>query len=1345
MESTIKILLIDDTREVHLIVRSLIGQSIAHASLISADTGEAGLLLAEKENPDMILLDISLPGINGFEVCNSLKSNAHTENIPVVFLTSLIPDQNSLKLALDSGAEGFLAKPIDQLQLIVLVKAMVKIKKSSLSHRESHNRLQNMITEQTSELENQSARRQEAEEALRDNRLFVNTITENSPDIIYVFDVAQNRNVYYNRSLLAELGYPEGTFDEYATDFYDHLIHPDDIRRFEEIYQKLGQFHDTFAISFEYRMRTAEGQWRWFKGNEKAFQTENGKVISLVGTIQDITTTKLAEEAIRASEEKFRLLITCMNQGLAVHEGIFDDDGVMTDYRFIDVNASFERLTGLKKADILGKTVLEVLPNTEPYWIARYHRVLKTGEPIQFEDFSIELNKFYEVLAYKIRETEFAVIVTDVTERKLTELENKKLKNEYEKVFNGTQDAIFLVEAVADGSFRYLRTNKSHQRLTGISPEQIVGLTPAQLIGEESGELIRKHYQHCIDSGLPVNYEETLTLNGVTRTWDTTLSPLTEDGRIRYLVGSSTDISEKKESAAKLKSLAESLNFAQKIACMGSWEFDVKSGEMDWSDAYFELMGLKPGSITPSSDYFFDRVFPADAEMVHNKLDQLIKEKSPLSFDFRLVDANGRIKWLRNSIVPVIDAGRLIKIKGVNIDITEIKQAGEALRETGDYLENLINYANAPIVVWDQELVINRFNHAFEKLSGYPAAEAIGKNITFLFPENEKQEILQIVEETAAGKNMESVEIPIIDKNGHQHIALWNSANIYSGDKQKYLTTIAQGQDITDRKRADLIHKIQYNIARSVINSSSLEELLKTVKDELHQLLDTSNFFVALYDENRDTLTPILWADEKDTLSEWPADRSLSGQVVKQGKSLLLTSRDIDHLVNQAQLNLLGTIAVKWLGVPLKTSRKVIGVIVVQSYTHADAYDEVSREILEVIASQLSSYIVKKRNEAEIIQAKEQAEAGDRLKTAFMNNISHEIRTPLNGILGFGQMLATEGLTDEEKLDWLAVLHQSTDRLVNTINDFMDISLIASNNLKINRRFFAVAELLDDISLKYQKPAREKGLTLGLQIPDDISQFYLNSDRELIEKVLNHLVSNAVKFTPTGSITIGCHLTGSSAEIFVSDTGIGIAPEAIGSVFKAFGQVDTGNMRLYEGSGLGLAIADGIVGKLGGTMNVQSDLKIGSTFSFTLPLNQISASVKPTQAETGHLKSKPDTMHTTVLVAEDEQTNYKLIELILKKLDFELIHAVNGQEAIDLALANTGIGIVLMDLKMPIVTGFEATRIIKSHRPGLPIIATTAYALTGDRELALAAGCDDYLPKPIRRDDLIKMINKHLH
>ena len=377
-----------------------------------------------------------------------------------------------------------------------------------------------------------------------------------------------------------------------------------------------------------------------------------------------------------------------------------------------------------------------------------------------------------------------------------------------------------------------------------------------------------------------------------------------------------------------------------------------------------------------------------------------------------------------------------------------------------------------------------------------------------------------------------------------------------------------------------------------------------------------------------------------------------------------------------------------------------------------------------------------------MLLAKEKAEASDKLKTTFLNNISHEVRTPLNGILGFAEIISHSDLSKEDISESLAMLHESNDRLLNTINNYVDISLIVSGNMIVNRKYFEPDKTLNEVFERYITQCKVKGIELKIITPSDGEPAVLNSDQDMLSKILSHLMSNALKFTDSGKIQIGYKKKDECLEFFVSDTGTGINKDSVGIIFEQFVKEKHETLGTMEGSGLGLSIAKGMVNLLNGDIWVNSQPGSGSTFYFSIPLplvsHQISSPVLKKNIATS--KSVP-----TILIAEDDEANFYYMNALLKhEFPSVIIHAVNGIEAVQKFIENPDIELVLMDLKMPGINGFEATRKIKSIKKDTPVIATTAYAMIGDDLKAYNAGCDGYITKPLNKKLLIDKIKEFI-
>ena len=378
----------------------------------------------------------------------------------------------------------------------------------------------------------------------------------------------------------------------------------------------------------------------------------------------------------------------------------------------------------------------------------------------------------------------------------------------------------------------------------------------------------------------------------------------------------------------------------------------------------------------------------------------------------------------------------------------------------------------------------------------------------------------------------------------------------------------------------------------------------------------------------------------------------------------------------------------------------------------------------------------------DLIEAKVRAEASDKLKTAFLNNISHEVRTPLNGILGFSELILQPDIQQEEKESYLEILNESSERLVNTITNYMDISLIVSGNMFVSSKPFEIIPLLDKIYEKFLPKCKAGNLEFIKQIPQELKNKSLISDPSLLEKAISHLVDNAIKFTKNGNVTIGSTHNKNEIELFVKDTGTGISVDAQSLVFEFFRQEEVANTRGYEGSGLGLSIAKGLIELLGGKIRLESEKGKGSTFYITLPSksqSQPQSQPQPQPEPHPEISGSP-----VILIAEDDETSSAFLQMILEKRSFICLLAYNGGEALEMCRSHPEISLVLMDLRMPVMDGLEATCKIREFRKNLPIIAVTAYAMTGDSEKALEAGCDDYISKPVTTNLLLETIKRQL-
>jgi PAS domain S-box-containing protein len=1062
--------------------------------LLFATRPEQGFEMAVTENPDVIILDIMMPQIDGYEVCRQLKKDCRTEDIPVIFLTALDNNREHRIKAIEAGGDAFLSRPADDIELKVQISAMLKIRALNLKKQEEKHQLEQLVEKQTHKLKAELEKRKEIEIQLREKEEKYRELIEGSPDIIYIFS-SKYGMTFGTKKMSHTLGFSQKSFEEDPF-LWLKLVHPDDKELVEKIADK--NFKKT-GFDIEYRIKDSDNNWHWLRDRsikrhitndeviiqgiatditkrklaEKQLQehekeqkriTQNipGVVYQLkklpdgttdftflgsksideidlteeqirknpdlfykslhpedlmeliqarntaiknnqpfqndvrfinpdksiiwlrinaipetlddgtalvTGIVTNISENKRAEQKILESEERYRLLVTQMEQGLAVHEGIFDKTGQLADYRFIDFNESFEKLTGLKRNKTIGKTLLQVLPDSEPFWIEKYGNLLKTGEALHFEEYARGFGKYFEVMAYKIRQNQFATVVTDITEKKR---DFKELC-----LHNQRQEALLKI-------FRY--NSSDIKELLDFTLQQAINLSESK-------------------NGILFLYNE-------------------------------------KENQVSVGS------FSNRIQKNGT---------------------------------------------------------------------------NLNSVLHLDETGVW----------------GEAAKQR-------------------KSIIVNNFRN----------------------PENTYQ---CLSNHNHPPKNI--LSIPVL------------------------------------------------------------------VKNEIKAIIGVS-------DKNED-----------------------------------YTEKDI------MQISLL--IEAAWT--------------VIERHQHIE----------------------------ELKAAKEKAEESDRLKSAFLANMSHEIRTPMNGIMGFAELLKDQQLTKDEQESYLAIIEKSGERMLNTLNDLIDISRIESNLVEVHLAEFNINDQISYLYHFFQLEAKNKGLQLSYSYFLSDERALIISDKDKVNAILMNLIKNSLKYTQKGHIEFGYLINGNFIEFYVKDTGVGVPKARQEAIFERFVQADISISRPYEGVGLGLSIAKAYIEMLGGKIGLESEENKGSHFFFQIPYKTNSSYPPKNKIPERNGKHSDNILkELTILVAEDDETGKTYLQHVLNGKCKKVMFARNGLEAVECYKKNCDINLVLMDMKMPEMDGYSATRIIKQINRRAVVIGQSAFALPGDKEKSFDAGCDGYLTKPLEKEQLFSTIRK---
>jgi PAS domain S-box-containing protein len=684
-------------------------------------------------------------------------------------------------------------------------------------------------------------------------------------------------------------------------------------------------------------------------------------------------------------------------------------------------------------------------------------------------------------------------------------------------------------------------------------------------------------------------------------------------------------------------------------------------------------------------------------------IDQIERDGEIKEMEAIWICRNGKKIFVRESAKAIRDFnGKILYFDGTVEDITERKRAEKELESSYSILNASLESTADGILIVDGNGSIIKWNQKFAEMWGIPATildehddnTAINHILNNLrYPDD----FLATVRDLYANPEKSSFE-KLDFKDGRIFERYSQPQKI----DNKVVGRVWSFRDVTER----------YSIEKSLKLS---EEKYRTIFENVQDL-----FFETSIDGTIIEISPSI-----EILSKGLYRREeLIGKSMYDfysdpyERSLLLTQIKKNESVSDFEITLINRDGSR---IPCSISCKI--------WLNAQGDPE------KLIGSMRDITDRKKASEA-LKLGKEKAEASDKLKTTFLNNISHEVRTPLNGILGFAEIMSQPDLSEEERTDSLSMLHTSSERLLNTMTNYMDISLIASGNMSVYKKEFVPGRLLRKIFDSCKAICLKKNLELILKIPKQSETLSINSDSEIFQKIISHLINNAIKFTEKGSIILGFIRKESELEFFVKDTGVGIGKESLEIVFDNFAKEDRGPIKLTEGSGLGLSIAKGMIDILGGNIKVESEIGVGSCFSFTIPYMKKNEKAPTTQSGMEHKKIIKG---GSILVAEDDETNYFYLKAILtRETDLKILHASNGREAIELVKTNPGIVIILMDMKMPDIDGFEATRQIKLINKDIPVIGITAYAMSGDEERVLGAGCDGYLSKPINRTSLLE-------
>ena len=639
--------------------------------------------------------------------------------------------------------------------------------------------------------------------------------------------------------------------------------------------------------------------------------------------------------------------------------------------------------------------------------------------------------------------------------------------------------------------------------------------------------------------------------------------------------------------------------------------------------------------------------------------------------------------------------GRYVRVTALR-DITKRKKAEEDKKQSRENLHNFFNTISEFLWVLDTQGNIITVNNTVIDRLGYSEEELIGNSVLMVHPPALRNEAGEIVKDMLLGKR-DSCPIPIMDKLDN---AIPVETYIEQGKWNGEDALFGVSKDISKLKLSEEKFLKAFHINPAISGITELE--------------------TGKYIEVNQAFLDILGYKKDEVIGK------ISSDLVKMDKEFSEKART--ELLRHGSLRNKETIIYTKKREPKNVlfSAEIIS-IQGKKYNFAIALD-ITRM---------------KKTEKELIKAKVKAEESDRLKSAFLSNMSHEIRTPMNGILGFTQLLKESKYSGSEKEHFISIIEKSGNRMLDTINDIIDISKIEAGQIEVVNTVISVNKILEDQYSFFYNETKSKGIDLIYQACLSDKESYILIDESKLVGILTNLIKNAIKYTKNGSVSFGCSLNTKgdikTIDFYVKDTGIGIPADRMDAIFNRFEQADIEDSQVYEGSGLGLAITKSYVEMLGGKISVYSKEGKGSKFIFSLPYRQNEFT---NTLETAYSNNKKFSLlsNLSILIAEDDDISKLFFKTILKNKIKTLTFANNGKETINKLKEAPDTDIILMDIKMPEMNGYIATREIRKFNKKVIIIAQTAFGLQGERKKALAAGCDEYISKPIDRDLLFEKI-----
>ncbi len=1037
---------------------------------------------------------------------------------------------------------------------------------------------------------------------------------------------------------------------------------------------------------------------------------DRGKPLKITGVIHDVTEQKEVERRLAQQQyylEKAQELGKIGTWELHLENGQLSWTDMTYDIFGIPVGTpvSYEKFLSY------------VHPDDRKYVNDSWDAALK-GEPydiehriLVFEEVKWVREKASIKFDAKNRPISAIGFIQDINYRKYAELELAEKEESYRTLLENIGAGV----GYYDLEGRVILFNKRAAQNMGGVPGDFTNKSMTELFGEEDGRYyLNRIHEASRTEGL-TEYIDQITISGKSRWYHSIYTKIHNiSGEIIGVQIISHDITKIKETEEALRNSEERLALIIKGTNEAPWDWDMAKKQIYYSPQWWKQMGYQPNELPADEQLWYQLTHPEDKPKIDEQLANATNsDMESYEIEFRMQHKDGHyVPILSRGIILRDEQGNILRLAGSNMDLTEQKKTQAEIFNAKEKAERYLDMADSMFVSLDTQGNIAMLNQKALEILEYKSHELLGKN---WFDNCIPKHMADLVKDTFAQlvkghhEEFKYFENEIVSKSGTLKTIAWHNSYLHTPACEiEYL--LSSGIDITDIKTAQSeLRESQerYNLAMQASKDGIFDWNLIT--NEIYYSPGWKSMLGYAYHEVPNDFS--IW--ESNT---HPDDVKRSWEMQQR-----VVNREIDRFEMEFRMR---HKAGHWVDILSRAEA---------------AFDEHGKAI-RMVGTHVDISQMKKV-EKELLEAKLRAEESDQLKSAFLANMSHEIRTPMNGILGFTNLLREPNLRGDKQQYYIDIIQKSGMRMLDTVNDLIDISRIETGQVDIIMEQVNVDDEMHNLHNFFSEEAENKGLRLLLATKPTPYPTIIKTDRNKFNSIVSNLIKNAIKYTHAGTISVGYTQTEEAVKFFVSDTGIGIPSNRQKAIFERFVQADIHDTKVFEGAGLGLAITKAYVEMLGGNIWLTSVENEGSHFYFTLPHEDAKSEKKEPYSTPLVSAVSPPLKKLNILIAEDDEVSFLHLKILLKEFAGTTNQVRTGTDAIEFFKTHPETHLILMDLKMPEMNGYEATRKIRSLNTTIPIIAQTAYALTGDREKAFDAGCTGYITKPIDKGELFAVMH----